>query len=80
MDRVPVIGDVVLYVLPDGPHAGESRPAFVVQVWSAGYVNLQVFIDGTNDDPHYNGSIWATSVERSDDMAPRSWHWPDGAR
>ena len=29
--RVPVVGDVVFYVLPSGPRAGEPRPAFVVR-------------------------------------------------
>lgn len=77
MSKQPSIGDIVLYVLPDGPHAGEDRPAFVVQIWSGGYVNLQVFIDGTNDYPDYNGSVWATSIEHDEEMKPRTWHWPE---
>jgi len=78
-DRTPTIGDIVHYVLSDGPCRGQHRPAFVVQVWSGGYVNLQVFVDGTNDYPDYSGSVWATSIERSDEYRPRSWHWPEQA-
>lgn len=46
-------GRIVHYVLPDGNHEGEHRPAIIVKVWNktTGYVNLQVFVDGTNDYP-----------------------------
>jgi len=76
-EQVPSIGRVVHYVLSDGPHAGEHRPAFIVQIWSGGYCNLQVFVDGTNDYPDYIGSVWATSVEYSAEPKPRTWHWPE---
>ena len=80
-------GRVVHYVLPDGPHAGEHRPAIVVKVWrrgdgsppANGYSNLQVFVDGTNDYPDYSGSVWATSVEYSEEPRPRTWHWIEKA-
>lgn len=74
----PRIGDVVHYVLPGGRYPGEHRPAFVVKVWSETHVNLQVFVDGANDYPEYNGSVWATSVPF--DASGRqlmSWHWPE---
>ncbi len=79
-DRNPTIGDIVHYVLPDDTrYPGEHRPAFVVKVWSGGYANLQVFVDGTNDYPNYNGSVWATSIEHAEDYSPRTWHWPERA-
>jgi len=80
-------GRIVHYVLPDGPHAGEHRPAMVVKVWrqgdgsppANGYANLQVFVDGTNDYPKYNGSVWVTSVEYSEVPVARTWHWIEKA-
>jgi len=85
-------GRIVHYVLPDGPHAGEHRPAIVVKVWRLnnadgtqrppdnGYSNLVVFVDGTNDGPQFGGCIhWVTSVEFSADPRPRTWHWIEKA-
>jgi hypothetical protein len=80
-------GRIVHYVLPDGPHAGEHRPAIVVKVWrqgdgtppSNGYSNLVVFVDGTNDYPNYSGAVWATSIEYSAEPKPRTWHWIEKA-
>ena len=79
-DQTPNIGDVVLYVLPDGRYPGEIRPALVVKVWSATQVNLQVFVDGTNDYPDYSGSVWATSVPFDPEKTQLcSWHFPENA-
>lgn len=77
-EQVPSIGRVVHYVLPDGRNPGEHRPAFIVKVWGPTSVNLQVFVDGTNDYPEYAGSVWATSVpfDPSGEQ-PSSWHWPE---
>jgi hypothetical protein len=75
-------GRVVHFVLPDGPHKGEHRPAFVVKVWdrATGYVNLQVFMDGTNDGPEYaSGISWQTSVLYDEAQRPRTWHWIEKA-
>lgn len=81
-------GRIVHFVLPDGPHAGEHRPAIVVKVWrqgdgtppANGYSNLVVFMDGTNDGVQFGGCIhWATSVEHSADPKPRTWHWIEKA-
>jgi len=81
-------GRIVHFVLLDGPHAGEHRPAIVVKVWRKGdgsppdngYSNLVVFMDGTNDGPHFGGCIhWATSVEYSAEPLPRTWHWIEKA-
>lgn len=72
----PSIGRVVHFVVPDGPCAGQHRPAFIVQIWSGGYLNLQVFFDGSNDGP-IHGQPWQTSVEYSEEPKPRTWHWPE---
>ena len=71
------IGEVVHYVLPSGPSMGEHRPAIVVRVWDAqaGLVNLQVFLDGSNDGYSYNRTcIWVTNVTHSDTGETGTWH------
>lgn len=74
-------GRIVRYVLPDGPHAGDARPAMVVRVWSPTCVNLQVFLDGVNDfegDPDVAPNLrWVTSATLDPSAKePGSWHWP----
>jgi hypothetical protein len=77
-------GRIVHYVLVDGVH----RPAIVVNTWDAevrkmGIVQLQVFVDGTNDlkygmgsVEYKNGIIWKTSVHYDDVLKPAgTWHW-----
>lgn len=52
MSEGPNQGRMVRYVLASGRSAGQSRPAMVVRDWSEkgnGCVNLQVFLDGSND-------------------------------
>jgi hypothetical protein len=75
-------GRIVHYVIPDGPKAGEHRPAVIVKVWDffTGYVNLHVLWDGGNDAA--DGSRpdpWVTSVSYSEEQGPRSWHWIEPA-
>lgn len=78
-------GRIVHYVLPEGPHAGEHRPAIIVKVWNhtTGYVNLKVFLDGSNDDPagrtQPHWQEWQTSVLYSEEPQPRTWHWIEKA-
>jgi hypothetical protein len=81
MSQKPSLGRIVHYVLPEGPHAGDHRPAIVVRVWGDTCVNLQVFTDGDNDfndsDPTQN-VLWVTSATLDPEgKAPRSWHWPE---
>lgn len=73
-------GRMVHYVLPDGPSHGQHRPATVVKVWDVsgceGYVNLQVFTDGSNDGEKYaSGLYWATSKCYSQEPKEDTWHW-----
>jgi hypothetical protein len=81
-------GRIVHFVLPDGPHAGEHRPAIVVKVWrqgdgmppTDGYSNLLVFVDGTNDGAAYAGCLrWETSVTHDLGCDRRTWHWIEKA-
>lgn len=75
-------GRMVHYVLPNGTHVGEHRPAVIVRVWDhgTGYCNLMVFNDGTNDGVEYStGPTWVTSVEFSEEPLPRTWHWIEKA-
>jgi len=94
----PTIGRIVHYVLPNGKH----RPAIIVEVWPEEFpnnpeektgLNLQVFLDGTNDNALYegidpeipytqrshHGTRWATSAAYSSSLTPHTWHWPEMA-
>jgi hypothetical protein len=83
--RVPKLGDIVDYVLGEGQHPGEKRPAIIVRVWGdtpESYVNLQVFTDGVNDfttaHPGGSGILWRTSVARDDTgQAKNTWSFPE---
>ncbi|HEY0756890.1 MAG TPA: hypothetical protein VGD98_23255 [Ktedonobacteraceae bacterium] len=82
-------GEIVDYVLPTGRNAGQHRPAIVVRIWETPLtrqlkaVQLQVFIDGSNDFEHgqpgtLGGLLWATSVLQDEERKqPGSWHWPE---
>lgn len=79
-------GRIVHYVLPDGRSVGAHRPGIVVMVcpkeWyppEEGRVQLQVFVDGTNDYQDYSGSVWATSIPYSEGKEPGTWHWIEKA-
>ena len=53
------IGSIVHFVMPAGPSRGEHRPAIVVTEPVDNLVNLQVFIDGSNDGyPHSRATVW----------------------
>lgn len=77
-------GRIVHFVAPNGQH----RPAIVVRVWDkiAGYVQLQVFTDGSNDGEWGKpGVVWETSVNYAEPTADdesvklRTWHWIERA-
>lgn len=86
MNKSAQIGDHVLYCLDNG----QVRPAVVVQSWNGDLVNLQVSVDGTNDQHHEvnptgvtaeeaaRGVAWRTSRHRSDEPKRGYWHWPVG--
>ncbi len=74
---LPSIGRIVHFVQEDLKH----RPALIVEVWNPTCVNLQVFLDGTNDAQLGTASLglarWETSVAFSEDPRPLTWHWPE---
>lgn len=74
------VGRIVHYVMEDGLHKGEVRPAIIVKVWDGsqnGCCQLQVFTDGTNDGERYaSGVTWKTSRVYDADGGPGTWHWP----
>lgn len=83
-DQQPSIGRMVHYVLDsEFKNPGEHRPATIVRIWSGGFVNLLVQIDGGNDDPRYDAANpqlvkWITSVQFDPTATNlRSWHWPE---
>jgi hypothetical protein len=77
---------LVHYVLTEGPNRGQCRPAVVVRDWQEedmrryGAVNpessqnLLVFVDGSNDNLGGGHVLWATSIHRTQDGAPGTWH------
>jgi hypothetical protein len=75
-------GRIVHFVMDSGPREGDHRPAIVVRVWdkTAGYVNLQVFTDSTNDGPeNASGVVWKGSRSYSETKEPGTWHWIEKA-
>ena len=83
-EQVPSVGRVVHYVLEAGPHQGEHRAALIVQVWGDrpdSLVNLQVFVDGSNDyhrnDAEKPLTLWRTSKACDPAGAPGTYHWPE---
>lgn len=83
MEPQPTHGRIVHYVLPPEYDIPAHRPAMIVQAWEGPtqMVNIQVFLDGTNDRKQGVSSdklqIWATSVKHDENMTPGTWHWPE---
>jgi hypothetical protein len=73
------MGQLVLFTLQDGK---TERPAIVVRVVEDNsIVNLQVFVDGTNDmdilaQSTSENILWQTSVPFSATPAKRTWRFP----
>ncbi|SRR6266849_3265037 len=79
LGQKPSIGQIVHFVLPDGPSKLDHRPGTIVRIWGSS-VNMQVLTDGENDGTKYaSGLYWATSVPYTDpsENKPYSWHWPE---
>ncbi len=75
----PSVARIVHYVLPNGAH----RPAIITCVplisECPDQVNLQVFLDGGNDDvPANQGTTWVRGARYDETgMVGNSWHWPE---
>ena len=78
---LPSVGRIVHYVLAeqDGTrNTGEHRAAMVVRTWGGDCVQLQVFMDGTNDRASGEPLMWVTSVAYDGKTKMgRTWHWPE---
>lgn len=87
MDRT---GKLVHFVLHEGPHEGQHRPALIVRDWNdwdeePGTCNLQVFTDGPGPEAGYESNdclpavMWVTSAQYDPEgKEPYSWHFPEG--
>jgi hypothetical protein len=93
----PTIGRIVLVNIgtdyPGTEHEQPVlRPATVVRVWSPTCINVQIQLDGYNDDrflgqgaltsakPHAvrgDATVWATSLCQGDGLG--QWNWPPRA-
>jgi len=86
MTQQPTEGAIVLYVLNEGPAAGEIRPAIIVRCFRnqdgvpVPAVQLQVFTD-TDNTGRYNDQLpqvmWKSSVDYSEEKTRGTWHWPE---
>lgn len=66
---------IVLYTLPDGPRAGEERPAIIVR-WQDEenrIAVLVVFTDALNDSPRFHDAIVRVSAKKGERGQPGTW-------
>lgn len=86
----PSIGRIVQVRIGGTEEEPELRPALVVKVWGDTCINVQTFLDGTNDKQHIasakdsavsfgevdclRGHLWATSV--CEGVGIGQWRWP----
>ncbi len=73
------IGDIVHYVMPNGPAAGEHRPGIVVQVWPDNSVNATIFLDCADGYPRNVPAIQVQRVKRKDTQDLGTWHPADAS-
>ena len=86
MTQQPTEGAIVLYVLNEGPAAGEIRPAIIVRCFRdengvpVSTVQLQVFTD-TDPTGQFNDQLpqvmWKASVNYSEEKNRGTWHFPE---
>lgn len=81
------LGDSVLYTLPEGPSAGQARPAVCVRAWNATCGNFLVFVDGGNDIPsgatlrgQAGPVVWLGSLCEGPATEAGTWHRPATAQ
>jgi hypothetical protein len=84
LSRDPMLGGIVIYVLPDGPRKGEPRAAIISRVWqpaghetAPGMSNLCVIRDQADDFPvGLEGAyVGVGSVLYDPSGKPGTWHW-----
>lgn len=79
MERQPIIGETVHFVLNTGPNAGTHRPAIVVSISNSYTVNLQVFSDGTKSigDSLPNVFWKRGAILDEAGKSQGTWHFPE---
>lgn len=77
---IPSIGRIVHFRIGGTDEDPVLRPALIVRVWSGDTVNVQVFLDGSNDrglladEVERSGSVvWCESVTRGDGIGQYRW-------
>jgi hypothetical protein len=76
MEQAPSIGRIVHYVLTEGTHKGEHRPAIVLRCEEQ-KIDVHVFTLGIHDGIDANPLIVFSVYFDSTGTVPRSWHWPE---
>lgn len=71
------IGDIIHYVMPSGPMAGEHRPGIVVLAYPDDSVNATVFLDPADGYPRNVPAIQVQRAKRSDTQDLGTWHPAD---
>lgn len=75
-------GQTIHVTLTAGASAGQCRPGVVVKMWDVDTVNVQAWLDGTNDTGHGltelgDSRVWVTSLVYARDARDAThWHWP----
>ena len=74
-EPVPSVGDIVHFVLHEGPCMGEHRPAMVVRV-TGRVLNLQIFSDGNQTKGDcLPRNFWRHNIaEDPEGKTPGTWH------
>lgn len=76
------VGEIVHFVLPEGPRRGECRPAMLIREQDPenGIVVLSIFTDGLADDPRFGAGPTRTVVNHCGEARPGTWHRRDECR
>ncbi len=76
------VGEIVHFVLPEGPRRGECRPAMLIREQDPenGILVLSIFTDGLADDPRFSAAPSRTVVNHGGDAQPGTWHHRDECR
>ena len=75
----PRVGEIVHYVMHEGPRAGAHRPAIVVNANGMGLLNLQVISDGNRKKgDQAPGMFWRHDVPNDPKgVESGTWHRPE---
>ncbi len=76
------VGEIVHFVLPNGPRKGECRPAVLVREQDPEneILVLTIFTDGLSDDPKFSTAPVRSVVKHGEEAQPGTWHHRDECR